>query len=111
MLGDFFSDNFYIVPLLYVCWYYKLHEDTWRRFALFWAFQSLVSVAHLHPALMDDRYDHEDFIYWLFAPCGCMFMLVLNLSPLLLPAREFFTPRLYKCVSRGARQRRGGSAC
>ena len=85
MLGDFFSDNFYIVPLLYVCWYYKLHEDTWRRFALFWAFQSLVIVAHLHPALMDDRYDHEDFIYWLFCPCGCLFMCVLNLSPLLLP--------------------------
>ena len=85
MLGDFFSDNLYIVPLLYVCWYYKLHEDTWRRFALFWAFQSLVIVAHLHPALMDDRYDHEDFIYWLFCPCGCAFMVVLNLSPLLLP--------------------------
>ena len=31
--------------------------------------------------------------------------------PLLLPARELFTPRLYKCVSRAARQRRGGSAC
>ena len=85
MLGDFFSDNLYIVPLLYVCWRYQLHEATWRRFALFWAFQSLVIVAHLHPALMDDRYDHEDFIYWLFCPCGCAFMLVLNLSPLLLP--------------------------
>ncbi len=85
MLADFFSDNLYIVPMLYVCWCYKLHEAVWRRFALFWAFQTLVIVAHLHPALMDERYGYEDFIYWLFCPCGAAFMLVLNCSPLLLP--------------------------
>jgi hypothetical protein len=84
MLADFFSDNLYILPLLFVCAKYRCHEATWRRFAAFWAFQAAVVLAHLHPALMDDRYSHEDFIYWLHLPCGMAFILVLNVSPLLL---------------------------
>jgi hypothetical protein len=84
MLADFFSDNLYILPLLFVCAKYRCHEATWRRFAAFWAFQAAVVLAHLHPALMDNRYSHEDFIYWLHLPCGMAFILVLNVSPLLL---------------------------
>ncbi len=84
MLADFFSDNMYILPLLRVCAVHRLHEATWRRFAAFWAFQAAVVIAHLHPALMDDRYSHEDFIYWLHCPCGMAFILVLNCSPVLL---------------------------
>jgi len=111
MLGDLFSDNLYIVPVLYVCWRYKLHEETWRRFALFWAFQSLVIVAHLHPALLDDRYGHEDFIYWLFCPCGCAFMAVLDLSPLLLPdaIRVLVFPREGPALALAAAQQRARS--
>jgi len=84
MLGDYASDFLYVLPLLFVCHKYALHEGAWRRFGAFWAGQAAVLFAHLHPALMCDSYHHEDFIYWLHMPCGMLFMLILFASPLLL---------------------------
>ena len=84
MLGDFASDSLFFIPLAYMCAQYGLHGDRWRQFARFWACQLLILAAHLHPALMDDRYHHEDFIYWLHCPCGMAFMLTLFASPIAL---------------------------
>ena len=84
MLGDFASDALFFVPVVYLCTTRGLHAALWPRFARFWAFQLAVLVAHLHPALMDDRYHHEDFIYWLHAPCGMAFILTLFASPIML---------------------------
>ena len=84
MLGDFASDALFFVPVVYLCATRGLHASLWPRFARFWAFQLAVLVAHLHPALMDDRYHHEDFIYWLHAPCGMAFIMTLFASPIML---------------------------
>jgi hypothetical protein len=82
--GDFASDALFFVPVIYLCATRGLHAALWPRFARFWAFQLAVLVAHLHPALMDDRYHHEDFIYWLHAPCGMAFIMTLFASPIML---------------------------
>jgi hypothetical protein len=85
-LADFACDLlFFALPVLLTCRRHSLHGVAARRFAVAWAAEALILLICCSPPLLaNEELHHEDFIFWLHAPCGVLFILATLASPLVL---------------------------